>query len=152
MVPCRINGPFAVVTRSHEPARIAASSQGGLVALAIVHFSAGCGRYKTNVFYSADAHRRHKSGGKQPFRSYCTYIDRIFASNPSKRVWRFSISLGSNMPLPTRKTRTGQRPRAFRASERHGARQLISSFTSLKGLVYPPKGFSLGFQVPSAVP
>ena len=37
MVAARIQGPFVVAGRSHEPARIAASSQGGLPMLAIVH-------------------------------------------------------------------------------------------------------------------
>jgi len=32
------------------------------------------------------------------------YMDRIFASNPSKRVWCFSISCGSKVPLRSRGT------------------------------------------------
>jgi hypothetical protein len=38
MVAARIQGPFVKAGRSHEPARIAASSHGGLAMLAIVYF------------------------------------------------------------------------------------------------------------------
>src|SRR5690348_839062 len=41
MVAARIHVPLAVTRRSHEPARIAASSQGGLTIWAMVPFSAG---------------------------------------------------------------------------------------------------------------
>jgi hypothetical protein len=41
MVAARIQGPFVIAGRSHEPARIAASSQGGLEMLAIVHSRLG---------------------------------------------------------------------------------------------------------------
>src|SRR5258707_1202485 len=37
MVAASIQGPFVVAGRPHEPARITASSQGGLAMLAIVH-------------------------------------------------------------------------------------------------------------------
>ncbi len=32
------------------------------------------------------------------------YIDRIFSSKPAKRVWCFSISCGSKLPLRSRGT------------------------------------------------
>src|SRR5439155_8643782 len=41
IVAARIQGPLVVACRSHEPARIAASSQGGLAMLAIVHSPSG---------------------------------------------------------------------------------------------------------------
>src|SRR5437773_12354557 len=41
IVAARIQGPFVVAARSHEPARIATSSQGGLAMLAIVHSPPG---------------------------------------------------------------------------------------------------------------
>jgi hypothetical protein len=41
MVAARIQGPLVRAGRSHEPARIAASSQGGLEMLAIVHSPLG---------------------------------------------------------------------------------------------------------------
>src|SRR5438094_10570527 len=41
IVAARIQGPLVVACRSHEPARIAASTPGGLAMLAIVHSPSG---------------------------------------------------------------------------------------------------------------
>jgi hypothetical protein len=43
IVVAKIQGPFTVGWRSHSPARMVASSQGGLARLAIVHFAPGGG-------------------------------------------------------------------------------------------------------------
>src|ERR1700682_1362939 len=54
MVAARIQGPFVISGRPHEMARIAASSQGGLAMLAIIHSPPGVDRAKPR---SPDPHR-----------------------------------------------------------------------------------------------
>jgi hypothetical protein len=48
MVAARIQGPFVIAGRSHDRARIAASSQGGLAMLAIVHSPIGADSTKSS--------------------------------------------------------------------------------------------------------